>query len=421
MRKFIKILVLFYLIMNVSACKKDSVQQNLTISNLRFTPDRVTPGSTFTFQGSVDFLNAKGGVSQFRLTTSTGSDLTLSVPSNSQTSGTLSGTFEVSFPAIAGNFTFQVWIIDNGGNVSNKLQGSVQAVVDDEGKNWKTATSSWNLTKVIWANQSFMAVGYSGTIITSTDPLHSWTQRNSGTDSWLRGVAWSGTQYVVAGSYNTILSSPDGNTWTPRSSSGFDVWFSSVAWSTNGFLAVGFQYVPNRTAIFNSADGKTWSENTFSIEEASINAVIWANNQYVAVGRVNGGTANATPMILTSPDGFHWTDRSKSNHFGNGIDLRDVTWTGSNFVAVGEGLASTSADGITWNVNDNNFNTFPATGIVWTGRKLMATTKDGIYGSTDGLNWSLVYSMGYPMESITWSGFQYVSVGMPDLILVSPY
>ena len=421
MRKFIKVLVAFYLMVNVTACKKDNVQPNLTISNLRYTPDKVVPGSTFTFQGSVDFSNAKGGVAQFRLTTSTGSDLTVSVPSNTQTNGTLLGSFDVSFPAAAGNFTFQVWIIDNGGNVSNKLQGSVQAVIDDEGKNWINSSSSWNLTKVIWANQSFMAVGYSGAIVTSTDPGHSWTQHNSGTDSWLRGVAWSGNQYVVAGSYNTILSSPDGNVWTPRSSSGFDVWFSSVAWSANGFLAVGFQYAPNRTAIFNSTDGKTWSENTFSIEEASINAVIWANKQYVAVGRVNGGTANATPLILTSPDGLSWTDRSKSNQFGKGIDLRDITWTGSRYVAVGEGLAGSSPDGITWTVNDNNFNTFPATGIVWSGHKLMATTKDGIYGSTDGLNWSIAYSMGYPLESITWSGFQYVSVGVPTLILVSPY
>jgi hypothetical protein len=272
-----------------------------------------------------------------------------------------------------------------------------------------------------------MAVGGNGAIVTSTDQGHTWTQLNSGiTNIWLHGVTWSGMQYIVVGESNTILSSPDGTIWTSRFPPlfGRDVILLSVAWSGNGFVAAGYeQFYPNsglKTVIFNSTDGKTWTENTYSAD-GTIITVIWANNQYVAVGQVNGGTANGLPIILTSSDGLRWTNGSNSIGFGKGISLHDITWTGTKYVAVGNGLTATSSDGITWNVNDNI--SWNPNGVAWSGHKLMACGNDGFYSSTDGLNWSQTNIERYPNFGIAWSGFQYVSVGAfaGQTILVSPH
>ncbi|ULQ54729.1 hypothetical protein [Flavihumibacter fluvii] len=429
MGKLIKVLVVVYLLINVPACKKDTVETPATpkpsISNLQYLPDTVAlikPGSTLTIHGSVDFTNAAGGVSKLRLTTSTGSDITVLIPSNAQTSGTVTGVLEALFPAEAGKVTFQLWIIDNKGNVSNKLNGAVVVIIDDSGKEWTQIgiTSNWSLYRVTWANQRFMAVGESGVIVTASDQLSSWTELNSGTSSTLHGIIWSGSQYITVGSSNTILSSPDGTEWTSRFSppAGSNFWFNSIAWSGNVFVAAGIDYsdpMGSTTAIFNSTDGNTWTKNAFTVAGGEINSVIWANGQYVAVGKVLG-----SPLILTSSDGLSWVNRSKSIDFGKGSSLSDITYTGRKYAAVGFSLTATSTDAINWTINDNI--SWGATGVTWSGHTLLATSVGGgIYGSTDGLNWSITYDGATPLASITWSGYQYVSVGfIQPILLVSP-
>jgi len=91
--------------------------------------------------------------------------------------------------------------------------------------------------------QSFVSVGNSGTILTSSDGI-SWTKRTSGKGEYLKGVTYgnglfvtdgktertSGTWvylrgvtsgnglFVTVGESGTILTSPDGNSWTKRTS-----------------------------------------------------------------------------------------------------------------------------------------------------------------------------------------------------------
>jgi hypothetical protein len=416
MGKFFGILLVFYIALIASGCKKDNVN-NLTISNLKYFPDTVTiikPGATFDMQGTIDFANAAGGVATLRLTSSSGIDLTVPVLNSSETSGTLSGLFTMAYPATAGTYTFQAWIIDKGGNVSNKLQGSVQAVINDNGLSWLTLFQQEPLYRVIWANENFMAVGEFGVILISNDGGHDWVQLNSGISQPLYGVVWSGTQYVAAG-LKMIISSPDGNIWTTRFiAPNTGICFYSVAWSGTGFVAAGVDNSNNQTVIYNSTDGVSWTANQFTIAGGNINTVIWAKNQYIAVGKVLG-----RPLILTSPNGSDWTNRSNSVNTGKGIELNDIVWTGSSYVAVGFGLTANSADGISWNVNDNI--SWGATGVTWSGHKLMACSIDGFYSSADGINWSKVSSPAYPMRGISWSGYQYVSVGsISPVILVSP-
>jgi hypothetical protein len=415
-----KILFLLYLGISISGCKKDSVQpggSSLTISNLQYDPSVVTikqVKTTFFMNGTITFTNASGGVAKLRLTTSTGADLTVLIQSNTESGGTLSGLFEITIPQTAGSHTFQVWIIDNKGNPSNKLQGNVQAVIDDSGTTWSVISQTWPVYRVIWLNQNFIGFVDGGKMITSADGLN-WTTRSLGTNTNnITGMAWSGSQYIAVGTLNTILSSPDGISWTSRLSGTGSIWFSSVASSDAGFVAVGQDLGNSQTAIFNSTDGITWTPNLFTVAGGHINNILWAGNQYVAVGQAYG-----TPLILTSANGLSWENRSSSVNTGMGIELNDVTWTGRSYVTVGFGLTASSPDGISWTMNDH-INWGPG-GVVWSGNRLMASAMDGFYSSTDGLNWTKTADSNYPLRSITWSGIEYVSAGfiMP-VIMVSP-
>jgi len=65
--------------------------------------------------------------------------------------------------------------------------------------------------------QSFVSVGNSGTILTSSDGI-SWTKRTSGKGEYLKGVTYGNGLFVTDGNSGTILTSPDGNSWTKRTS-----------------------------------------------------------------------------------------------------------------------------------------------------------------------------------------------------------
>jgi photosystem II stability/assembly factor-like uncharacterized protein len=68
-----------------------------------------------------------------------------------------------------------------------------------------------------YGNSTFMAVGHTGTVLSSSDGK-SWTKRNSGTKKDLRGITYGNDKFVMVGNVGTILTSPDSTTWTKRES-----------------------------------------------------------------------------------------------------------------------------------------------------------------------------------------------------------
>ena len=99
-----------------------------------------------------------------------------------------------------------------------------------DGTSWTSRNSgiSSSLNGVAYGNSTFVTVGGSGTILSSSDNGTSWTGRVSGTGSTLNGINYGNSTFVTVGSSGTILSSPDGTAsysldngtkvWTPRTS-----------------------------------------------------------------------------------------------------------------------------------------------------------------------------------------------------------
>lgn len=226
----------------------------------------------------------------------------------------------------------------------------------------RTSGTTAHLRDIVSTGSQLVAVGGDSTVLTSPDGL-SWTSRKSGTTSFLTGVTWTGTQLVAVGGEGTVLTSPDGITWTPRAS-GVDCSFSDIAWTGTQLVVVGNPVGASMT-IHTSPDGTVWAHHAVGSAGGWLAGVAGTTAQIVAVGVVG--------VIFSSSDGVSWTQCTS----GTSSDLRGVTTTDRGFAAVGrDGTILTSSDGVSWSVRTSGVSTY-LRGITSTGSQLVAVGEGG--------------------------------------------
>ena len=150
------------------------------------------------------------------------------------------------------------------------------------------------LYEITYGSSTFMAVGQTGTILTSSDGT-SWDNRTSGTTKNLKGVTHDGVGLFRDGLVNQepFLTSPDnGSTWTSRTS-GTSNGLNGVINRNNAFVVVG-----DSGTILTSSGAATWTSRT-SGSSNNLTGITYGNSTFVAVG------ANGT--MLTSTDNTSWT------------------------------------------------------------------------------------------------------------------
>ncbi len=217
--------------------------------------------------------------------------------------------------------------------------GVVGTVVSSpEGINWTHHQQSADLmmSSITWTGSRLVAVGYrhsndSNLALISLDGL-TWSIQSPGADGKkLSRVAWGGDLLVAVGESGTILTSPDGETWTERTS-GTSSWLGDVVYTGSQWVAVGEEKnMASQSMALTSPDGITWSRHSVWLPYP-ITSVTWTGKSLVAVGG---------RVIATSPDGKDWTQRSdKGGSF--------VSWSGGILVALGFRFLQTSPDGIAW-------------------------------------------------------------------------
>lgn len=120
-----------------------------------------------------------------------------------------------------------------------------------------------NFSKVIWANNLFVAVGHqgdpAGVILTSVDGS-TWVYRVNAATEVFTSVAYGNGIYVAtsSGTGNKFYSSSDGITWTPRGLTTFNAMYA-IAYGAGRFWALGV----NGTGYM-STDGINWTAATIS-------------------------------------------------------------------------------------------------------------------------------------------------------------
>jgi IPT/TIG domain len=206
--------------------------------------------------------------------------------------------------------------------------------------------------------------------------------------------------------------------WVSRASpSGFLL--NGLAYGAGRFVAVGF----NRT-LLTSTDGLRWTAATAPdsnyYETASIT---WTGSQFVMVGdKVFGSSASA--LIATSPDGLVWTRRSWTPDACCDVNkLVAVSAGGGKLTVAGAGtLASSSDGGVTWTVDTQPTRT-PASTFIRELRGLAGnsstrvalavdTAFDGAILVDTGSGWRFVTGItDFSPAGATWTGSQFVAVG----------
>ncbi len=288
-----------------------------------------------------------------------------------------------------------------------------------------------DLSRVTYGKGIFVAVGATGTILTSPDGI-TWTPNTAGIASYLGGVTYGSGTFVAVGYTGTILTSPDGVTWTSRSS-GITADLRGVTYGNGIFVVVGNDYSstpPVYGPILTSSDGVTWTSRTSGIYSAFLE-VTYGNGIFVAVA--------LSEDILTSPDGITWTQQRITRTTANAVTtpirktspgnppLRGVTYGNGIFVAVGDaGTILTSPDGITWTPRNSGTSYF-LSGVTYGEGSFVAVGNIGppstwgtILTSPDGVTW-ISRNSGTTafLRGVTYGNSTYVAVGDHGTIIQS--
>lgn len=216
----------------------------------------------------------------------------------------------------------------------------------------------------------------------------------------LEAVAFSQDSFVAVGLHGTVLTSTDGDEWNllPRVTNED---LNDVAWGAGRFVAVG-----NRGTALSSSDGRSWAvaeTGTFR----DLKAVAF-NGYFFLVVSESG-------IVLTSADGEHW-----QNHEVSPMDPESLTWGGGLFVATWENRILTSYDGLDWTeVVDDSAE--PVHDVAYNGDVFVAVGGSGVvWISEDGANWEQHHAgTSRALHAIIWDFDRFVAVGRIGVILTS--
>src|SRR5688572_20253833 len=133
----------------------------------------------------------------------------------------------------------------------------------------------------------------------AADPLDTWTERRPAADSfYLRDIIFAQDKFVTVGTTGSVLTSPDGREWTPQQLPEQPNILGDIAYGRGLFVAVGSW---NQSGIiFTSADAVTW-ELRRPGTAGFLNGIVFAQDKFVVVG-ASGGQS----LILESEDGIAW-------------------------------------------------------------------------------------------------------------------
>ena len=263
---------------------------------------------------------------------------------------------------------------------------------------WRNPTpQGLSLFDVAYGNGVFVAVGESGTILTSLDKGTNWTVRVAGTDGrlTLNAVTFANGQFIAVGvegnfSNPAIRTSSDGISWASLIVPTNFVTLNSIAYGNGVYVA------SSGTRLMVSSNAVDWTVNA----NATGNDITFGDGMFVLVGMETFYTGK----ILTSTNGVDWDLRRNDI----GAQLTGVTFGDGTFVAVGTGHTVVSTNGVTW--TDNIVNMQPVE--VTYGDGVFVATGANLRTSLNGSSWLLrdFFTAGYG-EGAAFGDGVFVSVG----------
>jgi hypothetical protein len=198
---------------------------------------------------------------------------------------------------------------ENGVILQNSTNPGPVAPLDAWAPRLSSTTNA--LSSVAFGNGTFVAVGASGTILTSPDGA-AWNRQNSPITGPILRVRFLDGNFVALGA--TFLISADGINWRQAVREGtnfpFGENFSDVTHGPQGFVSVGLSQTSPSTwlpLIARSAGGDTWKVESFPERFEFWGGVAHGNGIYLAVG-----SFGAIPVtgVFSSPDSETWSNEA---------------------------------------------------------------------------------------------------------------
>ena len=270
----------------------------------------------------------------------------------------------------------------------------------------------YDLDGITFGNNTFVAVGQSGTVRTSSDNGATWDNGTSGTTRQLQEIAFGNSTFVTVGESGTHLySTNNGTSWSVGTWSDND-FVTGVAFGNNTFVGVSSTYLTKSTdtgsnwvqgcsgvrvydmaygnskfvgsgaegAIQISSDnGSGCSTGSSGTTTHTLYGIAYGNSRFLSVGS-NG------KLIISTDDGSNFSNLTSpvtktlySAIYGNNIFVA----VGSNTVVVTNNVGGSATE---------TENTLSFNDVTFGNGVFVAVGNDEIiYTSTDGDTWTKVY------------------------------
>lgn len=282
--------------------------------NAAYTIDSVQTNNAGTY--SVIVTNAFGS------TTSTAATLIV-VPAD---------RLDLWTAAISGT-TNQLNAVTGGANSIVAVGNSGTVITSTNGIDWSTSNSGTtnNLNAIAYGNDRFVAVGDFGVIIASADGVQ-WDCLKTDTNNFLYGLAFGAGKFVAAGVLSSVLASTNGVQWTTQDS-GFTNIITSITFGNGRFIALD-SFSGSDFASTNGIDWMPGKEIPAGGEYLPYpTSMTFGDGNFLLFGLVDNFQM---PAYWSSPDGIYWTDASLFR-FADGLFFHPATastFGSGNFVGV---------------------------------------------------------------------------------------
>jgi len=151
----------------------------------------------------------------------------------------------------------------NEDEVEASLKPGPVAKQKKEAEEEEEATRTWyNLYGVTFGDNTFVAVGKTGAIRTSSDNGSSWDNGTSGTTYYFNEVAYGDSTFIAVGQNGRIYTSSDnGTTWSRSTWDGSSAHLTGLAYGNNVSIAVSSSNV-----IKSTDKGSNWTLKSSAVE-----------------------------------------------------------------------------------------------------------------------------------------------------------
>ncbi|WP_058302785.1 cadherin-like beta sandwich domain-containing protein [Gorillibacterium timonense] len=265
-----------------------------------------------------------------------------------------------------------------------------------------------------FGNGVFVVTGSKGVILTSPDGI-TWTQQASGVTSDISSVRYltlNGNSAFYALTQGTYLTSPDGITWTQHNPAGFPgIYGLTTVTVGNGGTRLAFGGGDGK--IYSTVNGTTWSasqpQNPDHMGSLSINMLSWMKDRYFisdAYGYIWMSTDLSSFTLAGSP--FKQSLSQTDNQMFNGFYDGTFFYLFGNQSPYGYGAVYMSTTGTSWTMQPFK-SEFVAQKSAYLNGKYIRVGNEGLQVSTDGSNWE--YKWSGTFRDILYDGSQYVAVG----------